>query len=355
MPGKGGGGAGRAQRPAAAVPGRLPPEGVAAVVAGPGRARCSPRSRCCSSCCCPRTSSCPTSSAPSRRSTPRRSSPRPGSSSPPTQKEKVDPKAPAGSVIEPDAEGGREGREGRRRSRSLIAVGDGKITVPKIVGMNLADAEKALRDKKLTLGQVGAQPPDPEGTIESQIPAENEVVKEGAPSTSSSPIPNGKGKGKDAKKAGGGSRRRWRRRWRRRRRRRRTSSSRRSTAPRLDDYAAKLGRRRARPADQAGLRRLAHRHAVRDRAARRHQGRGRRQGDAARVGRLPASSRSTTTRTSCSSTAPTARSSTRSPRARSRRRTRPGAPTARRVAYTSDGAGCSSRTSTKPDATAPSR
>ena len=42
---------------------------------------------------------------------------------------------------------------------------------------------------------------------------------------------------------------------------------------------------------------------------------------------------STTTRTSCSSTAPPARSSTRSPRARSARRTRRGARTATRVAY----------------------
>ena len=64
---------GDAGRAAAADPGRVPPEGVAAVVADPGASRCC--SCCCSCCCdrCRRTSSCPRSSARSRRSRPRRS------------------------------------------------------------------------------------------------------------------------------------------------------------------------------------------------------------------------------------------------------------------------------------------
>ena len=64
---------GDAGRAADADPGRVPPEGVAAVVADPGASRCC---SCCSSCCssrCRRTSSCPRSSARSRRSRPRRS------------------------------------------------------------------------------------------------------------------------------------------------------------------------------------------------------------------------------------------------------------------------------------------
>ena len=42
-----------------------------------------------------------------------------------------------------------------------IAVGDGKITVPKVVGMNLLDAEKALRDTGLTVGKTAPTPPIP--------------------------------------------------------------------------------------------------------------------------------------------------------------------------------------------------
>jgi Tol biopolymer transport system component len=74
-----------------------------------------------------------------------------------------------------------------------------------VTGLSLADAEAALRDKSLTLGQTSPQPPDPEGQIESQIPAENEVVKEGAPVDVFFADPNGKGKGKkeDAKEGGG--------------------------------------------------------------------------------------------------------------------------------------------------------
>ena len=117
-------------------------------------------------------------------------------------KEKVDPKAPAGSVIGQTPEAGEKAEKGDQVT-VLIAVGDGKITVPKVVGMNLADAEAALRDKKLTVGKTAPTPPDPEGKIESQIPAENEVVKEGAPIDIFFADPNGKGKGKDPKAKGG--------------------------------------------------------------------------------------------------------------------------------------------------------
>ena len=117
-------------------------------------------------------------------------------------KEKVDPKAPAGSVIGQTPAAGEKAEKGEEVA-VLIAVGDGKITVPKVVGMKLADAEKALRDKGLTVGKTAPTPPDPDGTIESQIPAEKEVVKEGAPVDIFFADPNGKGKGKDPKAAGG--------------------------------------------------------------------------------------------------------------------------------------------------------
>jgi beta-lactam-binding protein with PASTA domain len=120
----------------------------------------------------------------------------------PAPKEKVDPKAPAGSVIAQTPAAGEKAEKGEQVTVE-IAVGDGKITVPKVVGMNLADAEAALRDKSLTIGKTAPTPPDPEGKIESQIPAANEVVKEGAPIDIFFADPNGKGKGKDPKAAGG--------------------------------------------------------------------------------------------------------------------------------------------------------
>jgi beta-lactam-binding protein with PASTA domain len=117
-------------------------------------------------------------------------------------KEQPDNKAPAGSVIGQTPAAGEKAEKGEQVS-VLIAVGDGKISVPKVVGMSLADAEAALRDKSLTVGKTAPTPPDPEGKIESQIPAENEIVKEGAPVDIFFADPNGKGKGKDPKAAGG--------------------------------------------------------------------------------------------------------------------------------------------------------
>jgi len=117
--------------------------------------------------------------------------------------EKVDANAPPGSVVGQTPAAGEKAEKDSEVS-ILVAVGDGKISVPKVTGLSLADAEAALRDKKLTLGQSSPQPPDPNGKIESQIPAENEVVKEGAPVDIFFTDPNGKGKGKDPKQDGAG-------------------------------------------------------------------------------------------------------------------------------------------------------
>jgi beta-lactam-binding protein with PASTA domain len=122
----------------------------------------------------------------------------------PAPKEKVDPDAEPGSVVAQTPAAGEKAEKGTAVTIQ-IAVGDGQITVPKVTGLTLADAEAALREKKLTLGQTSPQPPDPNGKIESQIPAENEVVKEGAPVDLFFADPNGKGEGKEeeAKKGGG--------------------------------------------------------------------------------------------------------------------------------------------------------
>jgi hypothetical protein len=60
-----------------------------------------------------------------------------------------------------------------------VAVGSGQASVPKVTGLTLADADTALREAGLSLGQASPQPPDPEGKISSQIPAAKEPVKEG--------------------------------------------------------------------------------------------------------------------------------------------------------------------------------
>jgi beta-lactam-binding protein with PASTA domain len=121
-------------------------------------------------------------------------------------KEKVDPDSPPGSVVGQTPAAGTKAEKGSAVTIE-IAIGDGKISVPSVTGMTLADAEAALRDKKLSLGQSSPQPPDPEGTIESQIPAADEIVKEGAPVDVFFADPNGKGKGKaeDAKAGGAGA------------------------------------------------------------------------------------------------------------------------------------------------------
>lgn len=124
----------------------------------------------------------------------------------PNQKEKVDDKVPAGSVIGQTPAAGEKTEKGQPVS-ILIAVGSGKVNVPNIVGLTAADAEKALREKNLTLGQASPQPVDPDGKIESQIPAANEVVKAGTPIDIFYPDPadaENKKKRADKEKEGGG-------------------------------------------------------------------------------------------------------------------------------------------------------
>ena len=128
----------------------------------------------------------------------------------PAPKQKVSTEAPPGTVIGQTPEAGEKAKKDSEVA-ILIAVGNGKVEVPNIVGQTQADAEKTLREAKLTVGQVQPQPPDPKAKISSQIPAEKEVVAEGKP------IDIFLASIKDKKKEGrrGRRRRRWRR-WRRR-------------------------------------------------------------------------------------------------------------------------------------------
>ena len=98
----------------------------------------------------------------------------------PAPKQEVSTDARPGTVISQTPAAGEKAEKGSEVA-VLIAIGDGNATVPKITGLKLAGAEKALRGAKLTVGQITPQPPDPEGTIESQIPAAGDVVPTGMP------------------------------------------------------------------------------------------------------------------------------------------------------------------------------
>ncbi|MEO8689570.1 MAG: PASTA domain-containing protein [Solirubrobacteraceae bacterium] len=118
-------------------------------------------------------------------------------------KQKVSTEAPPGTVIGQTPKAGQKAKKDSEVAIE-IAVGNGKVEVPDIVGKTQADADPILRKANLTVGQVSPQPPDPKAKISSQIPAAKEIVKEGAPIAIFTADPRGKkkGKGKVDKKNG---------------------------------------------------------------------------------------------------------------------------------------------------------
>jgi beta-lactam-binding protein with PASTA domain len=98
----------------------------------------------------------------------------------PTQEEDVNTEVEPGTVIGQTPAAGEKVEKDSEVSL-LIALGDGTVDVPNIVGKTPQEADAALREQKLTLGPATPQPADPEGKISSQIPAANEVVDEGTP------------------------------------------------------------------------------------------------------------------------------------------------------------------------------
>ena len=113
----------------------------------------------------------------------------------------------------------------------LVAVGSGNVNVPDITKKTASDADKALRDKKLTLGQASPTGADPKALIETQIPAPGEIVKQRHAGEHLLSRPDRRGQ-EDRRGEGEGQEGRQGRRRRRggaaRRRGRRTSRSRRS-------------------------------------------------------------------------------------------------------------------------------
>ncbi len=118
----------------------------------------------------------------------------------PTTKEKVDGKVPPGTVLSQTPTAG-ETAEKESEVTILVAVGNGKVNVPKVVGQTPGEAEKTLRKAGLSLGQATPQPVDPKAKISSQIPAEKEIVQRGKPVDIFLAVA---GAGKDGDKEGGG-------------------------------------------------------------------------------------------------------------------------------------------------------
>ena len=119
-------------------------------------------------------------------------------------KQKVTTEAAPGTVIGQTPAAG-EKAEKDSEVAIEIAVGNGKVEVPSVVGKTQADADPILRKATLTVGQVSPQPPDPKAKISSQIPAAKEIVKEGTPIAIFTADPRGKKKGDgkvDKKNAG---------------------------------------------------------------------------------------------------------------------------------------------------------
>jgi beta-lactam-binding protein with PASTA domain len=121
----------------------------------------------------------------------------------PQTREKTDGRVPPGTVLSQTPKAGATAEEGELVT-ILVAVGNGKVNVPALVGQTPGEAEKTLREAGLTLGQATPQPVDPAAKIESQIPAEKEIVKEGAPVDVFLAVPGGGKDGDRAGAAGGG-------------------------------------------------------------------------------------------------------------------------------------------------------
>jgi beta-lactam-binding protein with PASTA domain len=120
----------------------------------------------------------------------------------PQQREEVNDDAEPGSVIGQTPAAGEEVEKDTEVSL-LIAIGSGNVDVPDIVGMTLAEAEEALREQTLSVGQANPQPVEPDRKIASQIPAAGEVVQEGKPVDIFFEEP-GKGGGGEGEGEGGG-------------------------------------------------------------------------------------------------------------------------------------------------------
>ncbi|HEX6022661.1 MAG TPA: PASTA domain-containing protein, partial [Solirubrobacter sp.] len=117
----------------------------------------------------------------------------------PNQKTQVDDKAEPGTVLDQTPAAGEEVEKGTPVA-ILVAVSAGTVEVPDITKKSASDADKALREKELTLGQSSPTNADPKALIETQIPAPGEVVKRGTPVNIFYPDPTAEDKKTDEEK-----------------------------------------------------------------------------------------------------------------------------------------------------------
>jgi beta-lactam-binding protein with PASTA domain len=121
----------------------------------------------------------------------------------PTPKEKVSTSAAPGTVIGQTPSAGEKAKKDSEVTVE-VAVGNGKVQVPDLVGKTQAEADPILEKVNLSIGGVQPQPPDPKAKIASQIPGAKEVVKEGKPIQIFLETIKDKKKGKKDKKENGG-------------------------------------------------------------------------------------------------------------------------------------------------------
>ena len=222
--------------------------------------------------------------------------------------------APPGTVIGQTPAAGEKAKKDSEVAIE-IAVGNGKVEVPNVVGKTQADANQILREASLTVGQAHPQPPDPKAKISARSRRPRRSSRRARRSTIFTADPRGKKKGdgkvdeeKRRRRQGGGK----------------------AAAVMLPALAGLPVAEAAQKAAEPGLvpeqvnrvLRQEEGHADRDRSRRRAPSSRRAPRSSCSSPPASRSSPTTTARTSCSPTAPTASALPRSPRAPRRRPTR---------------------------------
>ncbi len=96
------------------------------------------------------------------------------------KQERPSGEAKPGTIIDQSPAAGESAKKGSPVTVE-VAVSKTDTVVPALAGKTLADADKALRGKRLTKGALSPQPTDPSLKIASTLPAAGENVKEGTP------------------------------------------------------------------------------------------------------------------------------------------------------------------------------
>ena len=195
-----------------------------------------------------------------------------------------------GFVLEQTPKAGEKAEKGKTQISVVIGIGSGQIEVPKIVGLDLADRREDAARVQADARQVEHQPARPQGQDLQPDPRRarggqgghagrlllhrSRGRQEEGRKQAAAPL-RAEGRAQAAAVEGVAAPRP-------------TSSCPRSTSRSSTHSRRQHLQAQARAGGRQAVRQLAEGHAVRDRPAGRHQGRGRREGQAARLRRLPA-------------------------------------------------------------------